>query len=336
MEPEVRDRAAIEWLLASDEPAIRMMTRRDLLDLSVSDEERAATLQGPKVRRLLSGQCADGGFGGHPYRKWTGAHWRLVSLVELGIPPGEPHALAAADTVLTWLCSPQHRKAVKQIDGLTRRCASQEGNALAVASRLGLAGDHRVELLAYSLIEWQWPDGGWNCDLQATGRRSSFHESLAPAWGLYEFAAATGDQDAAHAARRAAELFLDHHLFRSTGTGEPIHKSWLALHYPPYWHYDILQALLVLARLSLASDERARDALDLLESRRLRDGRWRPGGYWWRPPGTAGGTVEAVDWGRGEPSEMITLNSLRVLKAAGRVSKPSDAEVESRAQQPVG
>ncbi len=45
---EVQDGAAIEWLLASDEPATRMMARRDLLDLPASGEERTATLQGPK------------------------------------------------------------------------------------------------------------------------------------------------------------------------------------------------------------------------------------------------------------------------------------------------
>jgi len=35
------------------------------------------------------------------------------------------------------------------------RCASQEGNALAVCSRLGLAEDPRVVNLAESLAEWQ-------------------------------------------------------------------------------------------------------------------------------------------------------------------------------------
>ena len=55
------------------------------------------------VRTLLLGQCRDGGFGVHPYRKWAGAHWRLVSLVELGIPAGEQRALRAADTVLDCL-----------------------------------------------------------------------------------------------------------------------------------------------------------------------------------------------------------------------------------------
>lgn len=68
---------------------------------------------------------------------------------------------------------------------------------------------------------------------------SSFHESLAPAWGLHEFWQATGDPAARDAASRAAELFLQHRLFRSLGTGQVIHRAWLAPHYPPYWHYDI-------------------------------------------------------------------------------------------------
>ena len=100
--------------------------------------------------------------------------------------------------------------------------------------------------------------------------------------------------------------------------------------YPPYWHYDVLHGLLVLSRMGLATDPRASDALDLLERRRLKDGRFRPGAYWWRPhtrgrqanggvdPGD-GPNAEVVDWGRSAPNEMITLNALRVLRAAGRL-----------------
>jgi hypothetical protein len=119
---------------------------------------------------------------------------------------------------------------VQVIDGLTRRCASQEGNALAVACRLEMAGDPRAQLLAQSLVAWQWPDGGWNCDPRASGRRSSFHESLAPAWGLHEYGLATGATWAQAAAARATELFLSHRLFRSLATGEVIDRRWLALH----------------------------------------------------------------------------------------------------------
>src|SRR5439155_10570124 len=187
-------------------------------------------LDGPWVRALFAGQQPDGGFGNHPYAKWRGAHWRLVSLVELGVPPGEPRAVAATEPVLGWLTGAGHRGGVKAINGLVRRCASQEGNALAVCCRLGLAGDPRVRLLAESLVEWQWPDGGWNCDPRASGRRSSFHESLPPMWGLHEYAVATGDRAAAEATRRTAELFLSHRIFRSVRTGEVMHPNMLKLH----------------------------------------------------------------------------------------------------------
>ena len=69
--------------------------------------------------------------------------------------------------------------------------------------------------------------------------------------------------------------------------------------------------------MGLATDPRARDALDLLEERRLPDGTWRPGAKWWKAPGSAGSNVEAVDWGSG-PSELLTLHALRVLRAARR------------------
>jgi hypothetical protein len=259
----------VEWLLSSAEPAIAYLARRDLLgDDTGADAERI--LSGPIVRALLRGQKRDGGFGVHAYKKWTGAHWRLVSLVELAVPAGEPRAVAAADTVLQWLTGAGHRRGVKVVGGLARRCASMEGNALAVCCRLGLAEDPRVTLLAESLVEWQWPDGGWNCDLRASGRRSSFHESL-----------------------------------------------------PPYWHYDVPQALLVLSRLGRVRDPRAREALDLLVGLQRDDGRWHAGKRWWRAVGGDGTGVEAVDWGRRGPSEMITLNALRILRSAGRVAEPT-------------
>jgi hypothetical protein len=104
-----------------------MLGRRDLLGQDVVHTDEV--LDGPIVRTLLSGQCPDGGFGVHPHRKWKGAHWRLVSLVELGIPVGEPRALRAADTVLDWQTGPEHRSSIVAVDGLARCHASQEGTA---------------------------------------------------------------------------------------------------------------------------------------------------------------------------------------------------------------
>jgi hypothetical protein len=308
---------AVAWLLGSAEPGVRLQARRDLLDQPAVEDDRAV-LGGPKVAALLAGQQPDGGFGGHPYRKWGGTHWRLVSLAELGAPANDPRVLAAADRVLAWLTGGARRRVGKQIDGLTRVCASLEGNALGACCRLGLAGDARLETLARTLVGWQWPDGGWNCDRRASGRRSSFHETLSPAWGLHEYGRATGATWATRAARRAAELFLEHRLFRSLRDGTVIDRRWLALHYPPYWRYDVLQALLVLSRMGLAGDPRAGEALEVVERLRGADGRWRPGGRWWSYGGQGSGPAEVVDWGRDEPSEMLTLNAMRVLRAAGR------------------
>jgi hypothetical protein len=306
--------SAVAWLIEADEPAIRYLARRDLLGEDALDDA-AAILDGPKVKALFAGQQPDGGFGYHPYCKWGGAHWRLVSLVELAVPAGEPRALAAAETVLRWLTSPGRAKSLRVINGLVRRCASMEGNALAVCSRLGLSRDPRVEQLARSLIEWQWPDGGWNCDDRASGRSSSFHESLPPMWGLHEFAAATGAAWAGDAAERTAEMFLAHRLFRSLRTGKVLREQWLAPRYPPYWHYDVMQGLLILSRMGRADDPRAADALEVVESLRAADGRWAPSGYWWKL-GDGKGNTDVVDWGHGGPNELLTLNALRVLKAA--------------------
>jgi hypothetical protein len=317
----------LPWLLASEDPSIRYLTLRHLQGEPEDDprvrEAGARILDGPWVSALLSGQNEDGGFGVHPYKKWTGAHWRLVSLVELGIPPGEPRATAAAGQVLKWLTGDSHRDRIPKINGLTRAHASMEGNAVAVCSRLGLSDRHEVRVLVDSLLEWQWPDGGWNCREGEEVHHSSFYESLAPLWGLVEYHRATGDAESLKAAGQVTEFFLRHRLFQSERTGEVIKPEWLKLHYPLYWHYDILQALQILARAMPLDDPRTRDALDLLETRRLPDGRWRPGAYYWYPPGSNRSNVEVVDWGRGGPNRMITLNALRVLKAAGRTTSCS-------------
>jgi hypothetical protein len=96
--------------LTPPEPAVRLLTRRDLLGENIVSTSEG--LDGAMVRAPLSGQHRDGGFGVHPYRKGTGAHWRLVSLAELGVPAGEPRAVrTAAATVLGWLTGPEHAQA---------------------------------------------------------------------------------------------------------------------------------------------------------------------------------------------------------------------------------
>jgi hypothetical protein len=261
---------------------------------------------------LLDGITEAGG--GHVYNKWHGAHWRLVSAVELGLPAGEPRALAAYERVLEWLLGEGHRRTTRLVKDRWRRCGSQEGNALTVGVRLGLAGDDRLARLARNLVVWQWPDGGWNCDKEPGASHSSFNETVTPMGGLGVYAAASGDAAAAAAAARAADFILRHAVYKSHTTGELGNPKWLELRYPPYWRYDVAQGMLMLTRAAALPDPRAADAAAWLRSQQGEDGRWRlAGSPMWKPG--SGMYRDPARWERSGPSQMLTLNVLRALRA---------------------
>lgn len=306
------DAQATDWLLASDEPGIRMQARRELLGekFEVTADE---ILAGPIARRVLAGQQADGGFGGHPYHKWTGVHWRLVTLVELGAPP-VPAVIDALNCDLAWIVADGAPTPRMRIAGVQRVHASMHANSIACAARLGMAGDERVRQLAAWLVETQWADGGWNCDRHPGATHSSFYESVLAMGALADFARATGDAGALRASRRAAEFFLAHHIYKSHTADQPGDPKWLKLRYPEYWHYDYLHGLVMMMRAGALPDARAQDALDLLRQRQQPDGRWViEGAQYWR--GTAGTYGDPAGWSATSASQMLTLNALRVLKA---------------------
>jgi hypothetical protein len=318
---------AIDWLLKSDEPAIRYRTRTWLLAESESNAkvkgDRKAAWDGPIVSTLLDFTPESKK---DPYRKWWGVHWRLVSLAYFALPVDRADVRAkldeAIDIELAWIANPRRLDAPQRLreDGLYLSDASTEGNGLYAASRLGHEADDRVEPLVEALLKWQWPDGGWNCDGASSGYRSSFHESWATAIGLASYHHATGNADALAAARRTAELLLEHRLFRTLKDDQPIHSSFVTLHWPQYWHYDYLGGLRVLNAVDygLLEDPRAADALDLLESKQLLEGRFQAGRAWWQRPSNPTSPVDVIDWGKGRPSEMLTLQALSILKSAGR------------------
>ena len=63
-------------------------------------------------------------YGSHAYAKWSGAFWGPTSLVDLGVEPGHPGAVAVANETLAWVASPQRLKEIheRRIDGRVRRC----------------------------------------------------------------------------------------------------------------------------------------------------------------------------------------------------------------------
>lgn len=254
----------------------------------------------------------------HPYKKWQGVHWRLLSLVDLEAPADTRGVEPMLEDELGWIVGPRRLTKPPTVAGRVRRCASQEGMALRACVHFGLLDD-RVHALAEALVRWQWPDGGWNCDKRPEAQRSSFHETWQSVLGLAAYHVVTGEAEALAAARAAAELLLDHRLFRSKRTGAVIHSEWLHLHQPTYWHYDVLAGLRAVDAVGAAGDPRATDALDHLEAVRRPDGTWEPSGrVWWRPPDSDGPNTEVVDWERRGPNAILTAQARSVLAQAGR------------------
>jgi hypothetical protein len=195
----------------------------------------------------------------------------LVTLAELGYPAGDESLILLREQMLDWLFSGDYLGSLGRVHGLPRLHGSIEGNAPWAMLGLGLA-DERAEALAERLCDAQWPDGGWNCDRKASGRCSSFTESLIPLRALHLHAQTRFEARSAAAVGEAAEFFLRRRLYRRLRDGSVINPAYVQLHYPCYWHYDILFALLVFAETGQIRDERCRDALDLLETKRLPDG----------------------------------------------------------------
>jgi hypothetical protein len=285
---------------------------------SIAASQAAETVRcSPLVTQLLAA-CDHTG---HAYRKWIGAHWTLSLLADLGYPPGDESLRQLMEnTYHAWL-SPSHEKYVRLIAGRFRRCASQEGNAIWSSLRLGLA-DKRTDELISRLLKWQWPDGGWNCDKRPEADSSSFMESLIPLRALALYAKRSGDVKVRQTADRAAEVFLTRRLFKRLLDGSVMDKHFVLLCYPPYWHYNILFGLKVLTEAGFICDPRCREALDLLESKRLPDGGFPADESYSRPTNPSLSGYTPVRWGGKSTKNMnpfVTADALYVLRMAGRV-----------------
>ncbi|MER7609158.1 hypothetical protein [Nocardioides sp. NPDC127503] len=265
--------------------AHRLLARVD--DDDPAQQQRRRLVAGSdNVRRMLAHRHPDGtlrkGNETGAYRKWQGPHWTLAGLAELGYPPGDTGLSPLVDQVFDWLLAPRHLRppstAVLPGQGdRVRRCASQEGLTLWYLHELGLA-DERTEVLAARLVEWQWPDGGWNCDKNPSARTSSVQETLLPLRGLarhHRSDLTTHQAQLADTVDRAAEFLLERRLLWRRHDGAPIHPDWgrdpLRIQWPIRF-YDVLSTLTVMAETGHIRDPRCIDALALLESKRLPDG----------------------------------------------------------------
>lgn len=282
--------------------------------------------------QLLAGRAGDGRIitapqrgQTNPYQKWMGPHWTLYQLAEAGYPPGDRSLLPLRDQFHEYLLADKHlcppqTTIIPGQENRVRRCAGQEGYAVWYALKLGLA-DRRTDELVARLLHWQWPDGGWNCDIRPAARISSFHETLIPLRALALYAVRRRDTRARAAANRAAEVFLSRRLLWRRCDGKMMNPQFALIHYPHFYHYNLLFALQVMAEAGFIRDPRCRDALDLLAAKRLPDGGFPLEVKRWRLATTITSNGTRADWGasgRRRSNPFVTRAVLAILRAAGR------------------
>jgi hypothetical protein len=321
----------LEWLLDSD-PAIRWQVMRDLTDAPERGvaAERARIASEGWGARLLAMQRSDGQWdGGIPtfissaaakwwrslppeclgtlFPEWTSTTWSLSLLRAFGLDPASAVARHAIRLVREH-CRWEH-DGEPFFAGEVEPCIN--GRAVSIGAYFG----EDVWPIVDRLLGEQMRDGGWNCEQENGSTRGSFHTTIEVLEGLLEYERATAGPPQVRAARlRGEQYLLERRMLRRLSTGEVIedrktHRpaGFTQFSYPTYWHYDVLRGLDYLRAARAVPDERAAEAIQLVESKRDADGRWplenpHPGKVHFE-----------MDEGVGRPSRWNTLRAMRVL-----------------------
>jgi hypothetical protein len=297
----------IDWLLDSD-PAIRWQVMRDLADAAPDDvaRERAKVATEGWGAQLLAAQDADGRWGGGTYfPEWTSTTAILHQLYVFGLDPSSEEAkraLAPVHEAARW----EYDETFRYWDGEVEPCIN--GRTVAIGAYFG----QDVKRIVDRLLNDQMADGGWNCEQENGSTRGSFDSTLNVLEGLLEYERSAGADGGVRAAReRGEEYLLERRLLHRLSDGEIPQRRWLYPGFPNSWFYDVVRVLDYFRGARSEPDDRMKEALEIVESKRDSDGRW--------PLDHRYHDELLVDFGdaEGRPSRWITLRALRVLRWAG-------------------
>ncbi|MCI4324339.1 MAG: hypothetical protein L3K00_00395 [Thermoplasmata archaeon] len=266
---------ALDWLLEEDQPSIRYLTLTRLLGRKETDPDvRAARSLIPSVgwvAEILARRDPGGWWvrdRGWLEPRFTGTHWNMLALADLGATRSIPAVAASAEY---WMAkSPLQGGGVGGFGkGKGHHCYTADMARGLIL--LGYADDARVRKTLEWLVKTAHPKGGWSCRFVRDGPAPS--RSL-DAWeGLAAFAAYPREKwtpAMAACVERTAGYYLERELHNQGDRYEP----WYRFHWPVHYFYDLLVGLDALTALRYGRDRRLTFALDLLRKKRRPDGRW--------------------------------------------------------------
>jgi len=311
----------LDWLLEDNNPSIRYLTLTQLLDTSPHRKEtieaRSKIPGWEPVRRVLAKQKRDGGWDdGRTWYipKYKSTVWQLLILSQTGIDPTIPSVRKMSEYAFRFQLSSGgfHSGMTSGFeDDWARLAGCLSGNVIAALCRLCWARDRRIRKAVDNLVTFQEPDGGWGCRSFGYHRRdkhSCFMGTICALDGLIEYSERVRSKKVDRAVRNACEFLLMHRLYRADHHGWKIMRDeYIRLGAPWLVAYDILRGLRAVTRAGIMNDERMKDALNLLVTKRNSRGRWIREATW---PSTTHSSFGRV----GVEDKWVTLNALLALK----------------------
>jgi hypothetical protein len=243
--------------------------------------------------------------------KYISTNWMLLILSDLGLTKSDPRI---AKGVEWWMKRESTQDGGFSMDGAKRSHLCVVGNAAHALVKLGYVDHPRTRGCFEWLVKHAAPLGGWSCF--ESGRNLDSWEPMS-AFAVYPREKWTKGMKTV--VDKAAEFFLQRELHIQGDHYEP----WYRFHYPVHYYYDLLVGLDFMTALGYGGDPRLKHALNVLAKKRRPDGRWNLDAVhpdvegamaeWFAKHPKRRPTPFALE-PVGQPSKMITLRALTVLK----------------------
>ena len=325
---------SLTWLLEPDEPGIRYLALRDLLDCSPDDTElRAARAEahakGPIASILAemsdAGYWAKAGPGYNP--KYRSTVWAIILLAQLGASVADDERIARACAyLLDQALTAGGHFTISGTPSGTIDCL--QGNLCAAVFDLGYE-DPRLE----AAFEWMarsvtGEEVAPESDRQATVRyyagkcgpvfACGANNRLPCAWGAVKVVLAFSKWPTARrtplierAIQRGVEFLFSTDPSTAnypSGWSSKPSGNWWKFGFPVFYVTDLLQNVEALVGLGYGNDPRLMNAVTVIRKKQDAQGRWMLEYDY-------SGKTWAIFGAKKQPNKWVTLRALKVLKA---------------------
>jgi hypothetical protein len=314
---------SLSWLLEKENPGVRFLALRDLVDKSPNDKElieakKEAYEKGP-IERILKHLTPDGYWikpGGGYGPKYKSTVWSLILLSQLGASVNDdPRIKKACEYYLDHALSKE--KSISYNGTPSGTIACLQGN-MSLALTLLKYEDKRLEETYEWMAKNVLGDGvkyyAYNCGPNfacgANGKKSC-------AWGATKVLLALSgipENKKTPAINKAIKAGVDFLLgvdpikadYPTAYNTKP-NRDWWDFGFPVFYITDILQIAEAVIAAGYGKDKRLKNTIEFIKSKQDENGRWE-----------LEYTYTGKTWGnygkKGKPNKWVTYRALRVLK----------------------